>query len=93
MIEINTYGSPWDILGESPEKIAKKKARSRIMIDINRHIKAMEGTQEEKAKALGLTQPRLNKLLKNRISEFSLDALIAIAYRLGLEVSVGVRTA
>jgi predicted XRE-type DNA-binding protein len=39
---------------------------------------------------LGVTQPRLNDLLKGRIDKFSLDALINHATKAGLDVKVEV---
>ncbi|TSA10464.1 MAG: transcriptional regulator [Betaproteobacteria bacterium] len=44
--------------------------------------------QVEAAEMLGLTQPRLNALLKGRVELFSLDALAQIAMRAGLTVRV-----
>jgi hypothetical protein len=42
---------------------------------------------------LGLTQPRLNALLKGRIDQFSLDALVNVATRAGLHVALRVAKA
>ena len=50
-------------------------------------------TQAEAARVLGLTQPRLNALLKGRIGLFSLDALVDIAARAGLDVRLVVKKA
>ena len=50
-------------------------------------------TQAATAKRLGLTQPRLNDLLRGRINKLSFDALINIAMAAGLEVRVEVRAA
>ena len=47
-------------------------------------------TQAAIAKRLGLTQPRLNDLLRGRITKFSLDALINVATAAGLVVRVEV---
>ena len=44
--------------------------------------------QAEAAKRLGLTQPRLNDLLRGRVDKFSLDALVNIAPRAGIRVQV-----
>jgi predicted XRE-type DNA-binding protein len=41
-------------------------------------------------KRFGLTQPRLNDLLRGRINKFSLDALIDLATRAGLSVRVAI---
>ena len=45
--------------------------------------------QVEAAEMLGLTQPRLNALLKGRVELFSLDALAQIAMRARLTVRIG----
>lgn len=44
--------------------------------------------QTRVAARLGLTQPRLNALLKGRIEQFSLDALVNAATRAGLHVEL-----
>ena len=62
--------------------------RAALMAALRKHIQEREGTQAEKALALGITQPRLNDLLKNRIDKFSLDALVSLAGKSGLRVSV-----
>jgi len=45
-------------------------------------------TQARAAARLGLTQPRLNALLKGKIDQFSLDALVNAATRAGLQVDL-----
>jgi predicted XRE-type DNA-binding protein len=51
-------------------------------------IKESGWTQAEAAKRCGVTQPRINDLLRGRISRFSLDALVNIASALGRKVTV-----
>lgn len=60
------------------------------MIAIREAGAAWNVTQAAAAKRLGLTQPRMNDLLRGRISKFSLDALIDLATRAGLSVRVEV---
>lgn len=50
-------------------------------------------TQLEAAKHCSVTQPRINELLRGRISRFSLDALVNIAAHLGQRVHVELRAA
>lgn len=50
-------------------------------------------TQVQAAKHLGLTQPRLNDLLRGRIEKFSLDALVNMLARVGRHVAVKVKKA
>jgi len=49
--------------------------------------------QARAAKRLGITQPRLNALVKGKIDLFSLDALVNIANRAGLNVRLVIRKA
>ena len=42
---------------------------------------------------LGITQPRLNQLLKGKISLFSLDALVNMLAKAGMRVSMKVKKA
>lgn len=45
-------------------------------------------TQAEFAARVGVTQPRLNALLRGRTEQFSLDALVNVATRSGLDVQL-----
>ena len=71
---------------------ADMPGRTKLMAALREHIqKHIGGTQADKAKALGITQPRLNDLLKDRIDKFSLDALVSLAKKAGLRVSIHVQ--
>lgn len=50
-------------------------------------------SQAEAAKKLGVTQPRLNDLLRGKIDKFSLDALVKMLGRIGKQVSIRVSRA
>lgn len=62
--------------------------RAALMTALQEHLESLPGTQAEKAKTIGVTQPRLNDLLKERIDKFSLDALVSIASQAGLRVNL-----
>ena len=47
-------------------------------------------TQAEAAHRLGVSQPRLNDLLRGRIANFSLDTLINLAGQAGLVVRLDI---
>ena len=70
---------------------ADNRERSALMTALREHVQKRVGTQAEKAQALGITQPRLNDLLKDRIDKFSLDALVSLAQKAGLRVNVNVQ--
>ena len=51
-------------------------------------IESKKWTQVQTAKQCGITQPRVNDLLRGRISKFSLDALVNIATAIGQRVHI-----
>lgn len=85
---ITYFDSVWDSIEPSKSEAANMKARAAMMIAIHKTVLSWKTTQSTDAKCLGLTQPRLNDLLKGRITKFSLDALINHATLAGLEVKV-----
>ncbi|MGA2288607.1 helix-turn-helix domain-containing protein [Bradyrhizobium sp.] len=88
-----TFANVWDALSDSPEEAATMKIRSDVMIAIDDTVGAWNTTQARAASRLGITQPRLNDLLQGKIDKFSLDALLTLAARAGLEVKIKIRTA
>src|SRR5262249_36101290 len=78
------FDSVWDAIEPSAADAASMKARSQMMMAIRETVEAWDVTQAVAAKRLGLTQPRMNDLIRGRLSKFSLDALINIAARAGL---------
>ena len=67
-------------LGFDKAEAENLKLRSELMMCIEDYYRQRGMTQAAAAKALGITQPRLNALLKGKIGLFSLDALVT-AYR------------
>jgi predicted XRE-type DNA-binding protein len=80
-------------LGFDKAEAENLKLRSELMMRIEDFYRQSGMTQAAAAKALGITQPRLNALLKGRIGLFSLDALVNIASRAGLDVRLVIRKA
>ena len=87
------FETVWDAIEKDPVVAANLKARSSVMIAIEQTVKSWNLSQVTAAKRLGLTQPRLNDLLRGRINKFSLDALITVASKAGLSVEVKVERA
>lgn len=84
------FDTVWDAIEPSKSDAANMRARADLMIAIHKTVLRWNTTQATAARRLGLTQPRLNDLLKGRIAKFSLDALVNHATRAGLEVKVRV---
>ena len=83
---METYNNIWDALTDTPEQAANLRARAELMRQIAAIIKANEWKQADAALHCGVTQPRINDLLRGRVSRFSLDALVNIATALGRRV-------
>lgn len=82
------FANVWDALADSPAEAANLELRFDLMEEISRTIKQGGWTQAEAAKRCGVTQPRINDLLRGRIARFSIDALVNIASALGRKVRV-----
>jgi predicted XRE-type DNA-binding protein len=93
MTDQQTFTSVFDAIIDTPEQSANLQARAELMQQIADIIQANAWTQTEAAKHCGITQPRINDLLKGRLSKFSLDALINIAASLGHRVHVTLEAA
>ncbi len=84
------FDSVWDAIEGAPEEAANMRARSDLMIAVREVVAGWGTTQARAAERLGITQPRLNDLLRGRIDKFSLDALMNLAGQAGLSVRVEV---
>ena len=85
---VHSFKSVWDALADTPEEAANLRARAGLMRQITEVIEANGWTQMEAGAKCGVTQPRINDLLRGRISRFSLDALVNMAAALGRPVRV-----
>lgn len=83
---VQTFASVWDALEETPEAAANMRLRSELMIAVRAAVERWQMTQAQAARRLGVTQPRLNDLLRGRTARFSLDALVGLSEHAGLAV-------
>lgn len=88
MSERRTFASVWDAIADTPEQAANLRARAELMRKIAEIVRENEWTQTEAAARCGVTQPRMNDLLRGKVSRFSLDALFNIAAAMGRRVVV-----
>lgn len=86
-------GNVFRDIGFPPEEAHNLLMRAELMMKIEDYVKKSGTTQKQAAKHLGITQPRLNQLLKHKIDLFSLDALVNIATRAGMQVKLTVKKA
>jgi len=93
MNETNTFNSVWDAIADTPEQAANLQARAELIQQITIIIKTNDWKQADAAAHCGVTQPRINDLLRGRVSRFSLDALVNIAAALGQRVHIELNAA
>ena len=79
-----TYNSVFDAIADTPQEAVNLRLRAEVMQSIERK----GWTQAEAARQGGITQPRVNDLLRGRLSRFSLDALVNIAAAMGMRVEL-----
>lgn len=93
MSKTESYKSVWDAIADTPEQAANLRARAELMQKIAAIVKQKDWTQAEAARRCGVTQPRINDLLRGRVSRFSLDALVNICTALRCRVRMDLEVA
>jgi len=82
------FESVWDAIEDTPEEAQNMKLRSALMMAVEDHIRANGWTQQEAAKRLRVTQPRISDLMRGKIDLFSLDTLVNMLTTAGLKVEL-----
>ncbi len=67
------------------------KVRADLMLDLRKFIDERGWTQKEAADFFGETQPRISNLMNGEISRFSVDKLINMLARAGMEITLHVK--
>ena len=77
-------------LGFEKSEAANLKIRADLMLALKEYIHSQGWTQEQAAEFFAETQPRISNLINGEISRFSIDKLINMLARAGMEVKVEV---
>ena len=80
-------------IGFPPGQAHNLLLRAEMMMRIEDFVRKSGLTQQAAARVLGVTQPRLNQLLKRKIELFSLDALVNMLTKAGMRVELRVKQA
>jgi predicted XRE-type DNA-binding protein len=83
-----TKGSPnvFRDLGFAPAEAEHLRVRAELMLALERLIARRRLTQARAATLLGVSQPRVNDLVRGRFHRFSIDALVDMFARAGVRV-------
>ena len=79
-------GSVWDQLGYP--NAAEMQRKSLLMIVIGDALKRQKLTQKEAAKKLGMSQADISRIGTGKGFRFSIDRLLNIVHRLGIDVEL-----
>lgn len=75
-MKIRTFDGVWDAIEDTKADAEHMQLRSQLMVAIERFVTGSKLTQEQAAKLLGVTQPRIADLLRGEITLFSLKSLV-----------------
>ena len=82
------FASVWEAIEDSASEAASMKLRAEVAHQIIERMQARKLTQAKAAELIGVTQPRISDLMRGRLNLFSLDALVDMADRVGLQTRV-----
>ncbi len=80
-------------LGFDSQESANLVVRSDLIRALEKHINESQMTQSRAAELMGVSQPVISDLMRGKIDKFSIDKLINMASRAGLEISVNIHSA
>lgn len=83
-MKIDTYQSVWDAIADNPEEAVNLKIRSQLMDILATYIHSEGITQKEAAIRFDIPRSRVSELVNDRISKFTIDKLVKMAARVGL---------
>jgi predicted XRE-type DNA-binding protein len=65
-------------------------AKAELACNITAVIQERGLTQREAARALGIDQPKVSTITRGRLGDFSLERLLMLVNRLGMDIDIGV---
>jgi predicted XRE-type DNA-binding protein len=83
-----TYKNVFEALEDDPAVAKNLFIRSRLMIEIREYIRKNKLTQKEASIKTGVTQPRISDLMRGKIDLFTIDTLVSMLEKLGIDVDV-----
>jgi predicted XRE-type DNA-binding protein len=92
-MEKTTFKSVFDAITPNIEEARKMRLRADLLTSLIKEIDTWGLKQKDAALKLGIMQPRLNELLKGRLANFSLDALVDLSVKAGLDITLEVKKA
>ena len=84
-------GNVFRDLGYGAEDAEHLRIRSVLMATLTRLIEERELTQTEAARVFGVTQPRVSDLVRGKVDLFSIDMLVDMLARAGMQIQLSAK--
>lgn len=88
-----TYSSVFDAIADTKEEATNLKLRALLMNKIVDFIKESNFNQTQASEFFNVTQPRISDLFNGKLSKFSLDALVNMISKTGLDLDITFKVA
>ena len=85
---VNSSGNVFIDLGYSPDEAAILQMRADLMASLRKFIKVKKLTQAKAAVLFGVSQSRVSDLATGKWEKFSLEMLITLATKAGMQVTL-----
>lgn len=83
-------GNVFADLGFAPDEAAKLKIKAQLMIQLSEWIKKEHLKQEDAARLLQVSRPRISDVVRGKTNKFTIDALVDMLEKAGKRVTVQV---
>ena len=90
-MKTHRYANAFEAVGFEPMEAEHLRIRADLMLEVERFIATHGLTQAAAAKLLRVTQPRISDLMRGKIERFSIDTLVEMLSRAGIDITVKVR--
>ena len=87
-----TKGSVFSDMGFSQAEANVLEMRVQLALEIEKYIQKNELTQEAAARFFGSTQPKISKVMKGKVNEFTIDYLVKMVSKTGKTPRISFRT-
>ena len=82
------YKNVFEAIEDDPVVAENMRLRAKLMVKLRNYIKQQGMTQEEAARRMGVTQPRISDLVRGKIDRFTIDMLVNMLSHAGIHVEL-----
>jgi len=82
------YKNVFEAIEDDSVVAENMRLRAELMVKLRNYIKQQGMTQEEAARRMGVTQPRISDLVRGKIDRFTIDMLVNMLSHAGIHVEL-----